>query len=42
MWTYIDDGEWICLIFDDAAGRFRRRRGTATTCPASWTCALAP
>ena len=22
MWTYIDDGEWICLIFDDAAGRF--------------------
>jgi hypothetical protein len=22
MWTSIDDGEWICLIFDDVDGRF--------------------
>jgi hypothetical protein len=22
MWTHLDDGEWICLIFDDVAGRF--------------------
>jgi hypothetical protein len=21
MWTHIDDGEWVCLIFDDVAGR---------------------
>jgi aminoglycoside phosphotransferase len=22
MWTHIDDGDWVCLIFDDVAGRF--------------------
>ncbi|WP_448638657.1 hypothetical protein [Geodermatophilus sp. URMC 63] len=22
MWTHLDDGEWICLVFDDVAGRF--------------------
>jgi hypothetical protein len=22
MWTHIDDGEWICLVFDDVVGRF--------------------
>ena len=22
MWTHLDDGNWICLVFDDVAGRF--------------------
>ncbi|MGK5113657.1 hypothetical protein [Geodermatophilus sp. CPCC 205506] len=22
MWSHIDDGDWVCLIFDDVAGRF--------------------
>ena len=21
-WTHIDDGDWVCLVFDDVAGRF--------------------
>jgi hypothetical protein len=22
LWSYLDDGEWVCLIFDDVPGRF--------------------
>ncbi|PRY48529.1 hypothetical protein LY71_109166 [Geodermatophilus tzadiensis] len=22
MWTHLDDGDWVCLVFDDVAGRF--------------------
>jgi hypothetical protein len=22
MWSLVDDGEWVCLVFDDVAGRF--------------------
>jgi hypothetical protein len=37
MWTCIDDGEWICLIFDDVAGRFPSSSWDCDDLPRSWT-----